>query len=156
MSNRDAPINGFQVGAFNRDNSINSVFRGACSPLITVEVTASDARKLDLARFLQTHSGNDLPIQDVLEVMEKTVSSECDNQVEVIRFSFQIAHQTEDDYSYEGTMTKANGWGIEDGRVETAFDDSHIFQLAYRDMFSVAGMYYRGSCEKTCPWRIAI
>jgi len=149
MSNRDAPINGFQVSALNRDNSINSVFRGACNPLITVEVMASDARKLDLVRFLQTRSGNDLPIQDVLDIMEKTISDECDNQIEVIRFSFKIMHQTEDNYSYEGTMTKGNGWDIEDGRVETAFDDSHVFELAYRDMLSVAGMHYRGSCEQT-------
>lgn len=147
MFNRDAPINGFHVSAFHRDTSVSGVFRNACNPLVTFKITAGDTRKLDLSRFLQTRSGNDLPIADVINVMQKAISEECDDSIEVMRFTFRPAHHTKEDYSYEGTLTKTNGWRIQDGRVATSFDDAHTFELAFRDMFSVAGMRYRGACE---------
>ena len=148
MTNRDAPIGGFQASTFHRHNSVSTVFRGACNELITVEVVAGDTRKLDLTRFLETRSGQDLPIKEVLDVLQKAISQECDDQIEVIRFTFRPAHHTEEDYNYEGTMIKTKGWTIEDGRIATAFDHHHTFEIGFRDMFSVAGFRYRGGCQE--------
>ncbi len=147
MFNRDAEMNGFTAHTIHRQTSVSAIYRGACRKLINVETVASDTRKLDLSRFLQTRSGNDLPVSDVLEVLRNGILDQCDDEVEVIRFTFHPAHHTKEDYTYEGTMTKANGWRIQDGRVETDFDQYHTFELAYRDVFSVAGMRYRGGCD---------
>ena len=94
--NRNAEKGGFMAQTFNRDTSVSAVHRGPCNELVTIEVIASDTRKLDLSRFLETRSGNDLPIKEVLDVMQGTLSDQCDN-LQVIRFTFRPAHQTKED-----------------------------------------------------------
>jgi len=43
-------------------------------------------------------------------------------------------------------MTKANNWQLQDGIVATNFDHEYRFEFSFRDVFSVAGVYYKGTC----------
>ena len=144
---RAADLGAFWANAINSKTGVSAIFRGVCAEVIAVQVLPRDIRKLDLDPYLQSKSGATLPIHDVVEVLRKAMSEQCE-QLQVMRFVFVFARRTAENYMYEGTLTKANGWRLEDGKVATNFDHTYTFELNYRDVFSVGGMRYKGRCEE--------
>ncbi|XOV84782.1 MAG: hypothetical protein ACFHXK_06590 [bacterium] len=142
---RNAPVGDFWANAINSRTGVSGIFRGVCAAVIEVDVTATDIRKINLAAFTASKSGNDLPISDVLTVLQDALTEQCE-QLEVMRISFNVSNAPED-YSYLGTAQRSNGWRLQDGLITTAHDNSFVFEINQRDMFSVAGVYYKGGCE---------
>ncbi len=143
---RDAPIGDFWANAVNQQTGINAIFRGVCAEVIEVNVTATDGRKVDLSNFLVSRSGSDLPIGDVMAVLQDALSGQCE-QLQVMRINFDVGFSRED-YSYQGTAVRSEGWRLQDGLVATEHDSEFVFEINQRDMFSVAGVYYKGGCEE--------
>lgn len=143
---RDAPVGDFWANAVNSQTGINAIFRGVCAEVIEVDVTATDIRKIDLADFTASRSGSDLPISDVMSVLQDGLTGQCE-QLEVMRVSFNVSNARED-YSYQGTAMRSGGWQLQDGLVATEHDSGFVFEINIRDMFSVAGVHYKGGCEE--------
>ncbi|MCA9406220.1 MAG: hypothetical protein KC684_06780 [Candidatus Omnitrophica bacterium] len=134
------------VSSFSK-RGFQAVFSDSCSEYIQVKIQAGDVRVLNLERFEKSRSGKDLPIKEMLEIIQKSVSEQCDGQPEVIRVEFSSIYDREQKYFYEGTMQKSKGWKLEDGIVKTKFDDKFVFDLTSRDLFSTLGVQYKGGCQ---------
>ncbi len=143
---RDAEPGAFSVIATERETSIRGIFRGVCSPVVAVDIKLTDARKVDLSRFAETRRGADLPIDATLRAMGESLLEQCE-QLQVIRLSFDAINERQRDYAYAGTLTRANGWQLQDGRIATDYDSAYTFSLLMRSPFSPAGVRYKGGCE---------
>lgn len=143
---RDAEPESFSVIATERETSIRGIFRGVCSPVVAVDIRLTDARKVDLSRFAETHRGADLPIDATLRAMRESLVEQCE-QLQVIRLSFDAINERQRDYSYTGTLSKANGWQLQDGRIASDYDSAYTFSLLMHSPFSAAGVRYKGGCE---------
>ncbi|HBO14444.1 MAG TPA: hypothetical protein DD491_16775 [Halieaceae bacterium] len=143
---RNAAPGAFVVSAMDRQTSISGIFRGVCSPVVAVDVTLTDARMVDLSRFAETRRGADLPIDATLTAVRESLVEQCE-QLQVIRLSFDAINERQRDYAYAGTLTKANSWQLQDGRVATDYDSAYTFSLLMRSPFSPAGVRYEGGCD---------
>ena len=142
----EAPVNGFTAHALNQRTGADALFRGACAELMTVEIRLRDLRKVDLTAYRASKAGRDLPMGDVLQVLREGLSEQCE-QFQAIRLTVRPSHAHQGDFDYEGTLQKAQGWKLVDGRQPTPFDGSLEFEIRLRDMQSVAGIRFRGRCE---------
>lgn len=79
--------------------------------------------------------------------MSQSLAEQCD-QLQVIRLRFNAINERKHDYSYAGTLTKDNGWRLQDGKIATDYDSAYVFTLHMRSPFSTAGIQYQGGCEK--------
>lgn len=145
-SARDAEPGAFSVIATERETSIRGIFRGVCSPVVAVDIKLTDVRKVDLSRFAETRRGADLPIDATLRAMRESLVEQCE-QLQVIRLSFDAINERQRDYAYAGTLTRAKGWQLQDGRIATDYDSAYTFSLLMRSPFSAAGVRYKGRCE---------
>lgn len=139
---------GFMVQGGSRGADLRSFFQGSCSQEMDLLVEAQDTRKLDLAPFLTSRAGKDLPasVHQLARLMQRALAGQCD-ALEVVRLRFRPVYAHQGDFVYEGTLMKRAAWALQDGRVATAFDQARPFQIRYRDMMSVAGVHHVGLCE---------
>lgn len=141
---RNAAPGSFYASAVNMQAGTRAEFHGACGAVMSVTLLAA-AGKVDLAPFLASKAGRDLPVQDVLKLARESLAEQCE-ELEVLRLSFRSTPEQEI-YNYEGTALKSAGWRIEDGRVATDFDAALVFDMRFRDLQTPAGIDFRGSCE---------
>ncbi len=121
------------------------VFQGVCTESLSVEMTAR-ITNFDMSAYRASGSGSDLPIIDALNAMTEALVEQCD-QLQVVRVRFKPLMHPGDEYDYQGTLTRADNWRLQDGYVATTHDGSHRFVLTYRDTTSIGGVYHEGSCE---------
>lgn len=136
----------FYALAENKMSRIRAEFQGACSELVAVNVLTLDSPS-NLERFLAPQSGPDLPIHDVLQVMREALAEQCE-QLQVVRITFRPFLPMQGAISYEGTLTKTGGWRLQDGRINTSYDNAYVFEIRARDASSAVGLNFKGSCEK--------
>jgi len=144
---RDAEPDAFSIITLDRQTSARGVFRGVCSPVVAVNIRLTDARKVDLSQFAASRNGTDLPIDETLSALRENLQEQC-NELQVIRLRFDAINKRKENYDYTGTLTKANGWRLQDGKVATDYDGAYVFSLHTRSPFSPAGIRFRGHCEK--------
>ncbi|MDY6922087.1 MAG: hypothetical protein SV765_17960 [Pseudomonadota bacterium] len=145
---RNADPGAFLVSATDRQTSVNGIFRGVCSEMVAVNINLTDARKVDMNSFAQSRRGADLPIDATLTAMRESLVEQCD-QLQVIRLDFKATNEHKHDYyHYEGTLTKANDWRLQDGKIATDYDQAYTFALRLRSPFSTAGVNYKGGCQQ--------
>lgn len=143
---RNAPPGSFYASAIKAQAGTRAEFHGACGAVLAVTLLATDTSKVDLAPYLASLSGRDLPVQDVLQLMRESLSEQCE-QLEVLRVTFRSSPEQEI-YSYEGTARKSDGWRLQDGRASTEFDGAFVFEMRFRDLQTPAGIDFRGGCEQ--------
>jgi hypothetical protein len=133
------------VLAHNKKSGIRAEYSGACSEILMVRVLS--VGRLNLEPFLASQSGADLPIHDVIKVMREALVEECE-QLQVVRTTVRPFNPAHGAFSYEGTLTKTGGWRLQDGRVNTPYDNAYVFAFQAQDASGLAGLSFKGSCEK--------
>ncbi len=131
-----------------KSTKVDVIFRGVCAELLTVTANVNDHRLVDLNRFLETRSGKDLPVAELLNQTQKTLSEQCDQQPQVMRVKVTSIWDPINgkNLTYHGTMTKANGWELQDGKIKTAFDHTRKFELGFKGSRSIS-IQYKGTCD---------
>ncbi len=145
--NPNADYDAFFASTHHLKKSILAEFRGSCNEVLSIRVILIDKRKVDLNAFLASRSGRDLPISDILEQMRLALLEQCP-QVQAIRLNFNYAQLSSEDYRYTGTMVRSTGWKLQDGIIETAFDNNSRVAIAYRDRWNSWGVSHEGKCEE--------
>lgn len=124
--------------------NLGAVFQGQCREVSNVRINVYDSPRINLDAYMSSRSGRDLPIKEHLQVMQQALSEQCAN-LQVIRVTLESV--AVEKYGYRGTLTKSNGWTLQDGFVATEYDASAWVDLNTEDTYGRVRVLHKATCE---------
>lgn len=119
--------------------SMTVMFHGSCAEVLTVQITVLNDPQLKLAEFRKSRASRDLPLQDLLQVSARALNERCP--------ALQVLRARIDAFGWEGTLTRAGGWVLQDGNVPTEHDARAPVELRLDDDTGTLRVWHRGFCE---------
>jgi hypothetical protein len=119
--------------------TVSVMVQGACAEVLAVSVILQHNPKLNLEPFKASRSGRDLPLQELLQVTGNVLAGHCP--------MLQVLRPNIANHGYEGTLTRAGGWVLQDGHVPTEFDARAPVEVRMDDDFGTLRVLHRGTCE---------
>ncbi len=136
----------FYLAANDTRAPLSAQVHGVCAPLMQVKVQVVDTPQYNLDAYLASRAGRDLPIQDLLLAVRDALQGRCP-QLQVLRVNLESALRA-NKYAYEGTMSKAQGWALQDGHQATEHDGQVRVQLRFNEFFGRVRVDHDGRCEE--------
>lgn len=137
----------FTATVRSRQTPVWATFHGVCAESMSIYLRAISFNGLDVTAFRESGSGSDLPIADPLNIMNNALVEHC-VQLQVLRIKLRVQEDSTGKLLYQGTLTRAGNWQLQDGYVSTAYDKSHEFFINYADPLTGGGINYYGGCEE--------
>ena len=108
----------------------------------------------ELEKVMHSKQGSDLPdsVHQVIKAMRVGLLNQCPD-VKVMPLHFTTSYRRVNpgpiqSFSYDGTLSVDSSWRIQDGIQSTPYDSERVVKIRFRDFGSVAGVDFKGHCEK--------
>lgn len=119
--------------------SMTAMFQGSCAEVLAVRITVLNDPQLKLEEFRKSLSSRDLPLQDLLRVSALALNERCP--------ALQVLRARIDAFGWDGTLTRAGGWALQDGNLPTEHDSRAPVELRMDDDTGTLRVWHRGLCE---------